>query len=368
MNPAASMSPFGKDPIDLLVVVVCYRAAELTIDCLRSLKTEVDAVAGVKVAVCENGTSDEAVQILAQAIEREGWGDWVWLKPISPNRGFAGGNNVILREALQWDPPPKHFMLLNADTIVLPGAIAALLDAAKRHPEAGLISARQEWPDGTGQVCCYRSHSLLGEFLRGAQIGVVTRLLERYDLPHPPADEPLECAWTCFAAVLVRRALVEQIGVLDDGLFLYFDDPEYCYRATRAGWRVLHWPEARVIHLVGQSNPVEELAAMRRRRPRYYYASRSRYYASRWGRLGLIVANLLWTAGWSLSLPLALLFRRPIRTCKLEWWDIWTDAFMPARAPSCALVMEEDHDACVLSAAARAPASTTCAAGKRDED
>lgn len=94
--------------MNLLVVIVCYRAADLTIECLRSLAPEIESVPGVRVAVCENGTGGGAAARIDEAIRAEGWRDWVTLTEVSPNRGFAGGNNVILREAMGWEDPPQE--------------------------------------------------------------------------------------------------------------------------------------------------------------------------------------------------------------------------------------------------------------------
>lgn len=315
----------------LLIVIVCYKAADLTIDCLRSLSDEVEGLPGVKVAVCENGTGDDSVRMLKEAIDRNGWGDWVLLTPIQPNRGFSGGNNVILDEALRWDEPPELFMLLNADTIVRPGAVAELLNAADRHPEAGVISPRLEWRDGTAQVSCFRFHNPLGELIAGAQSGPITRLFESFDVPLPVSDGSIEVPWTSFACALIRRDVFEHVGTLDEGFFLYFDDPDFCRRAWRAGWRVRYWPTARVVHLRGRSNPVKSLTEARGRRPDYYYASRARYFAKYYGRPGLWLSNVLWTLGRGISLLREGVGHKAPHVCEREWRDIWTGGLSPLR-------------------------------------
>ena len=102
----------------LLIVIVSYRVTDLTIDCLRSLSGEIGRVPGTRVAVCENGTGGDAADRLRRAIDENGWGSWVDLTVIHPNRGFTGGNNVVIRPALESDDPPEYVLLLNADTIV----------------------------------------------------------------------------------------------------------------------------------------------------------------------------------------------------------------------------------------------------------
>ena len=284
---------------------------------------------GTRVAVCENGTGGDSAQKLADAIESEGWGDWITLTEISPNRGFAGGNNVILREALNWPDPPEYFLLLNADTIVRANALRLLVDAIEKRPDVGIVAPRLDREDGEPQVSCFRFHSPVSEFIRGAGTGPITRLLRNHDLSLPADGRSIEPDWIGFACVLIRRAVLKQIGLLDEGFYLYFDDPDYCWRARQAGWGVLYCPDARVVHLVGQSNPVESLTANLIRRPRYYYASRARCFAKFYGRTGLWVANIMWLAGRSIALLREVLGTKRRHTCEKEWLDIWTNAYRP---------------------------------------
>ncbi|WP_432797434.1 glycosyltransferase family 2 protein [Poriferisphaera sp. WC338] len=317
--------------INLLVVIVCYRAVDLTIDCLRSIGAQIHDTPGVHVAVCENGTSEEAAKKLADAIELEGWSDWCWLKVITPNRGFSGGNNVILEEAMKWDNPPKNYLLLNADTVVRPGALKTLMEVANSHSEAGIISPRLEWPDGEAQISCFRYINPVSEMINGAHTSLVTKLFRRFDVPIPVSEMPTEPQWTTFACALIRHDVMEQIGVLDPGYFLYFDDPDYCRRARKAGWKVLNWPQARVVHLRGQSNPVKELTANLGKRPSYYYASRARYLAKFYGRPGLWLSNVLWSCGRILALLREKIGRKQPHVCEDETKDIWMNWSHPMR-------------------------------------
>ena len=100
----------------------------------------------------------------------------------------------------------------------------------------------------------------------------------------PISDQPQGTPWISFACVMVRRQVIDQIGLLDDGYFMYVEDTDYCRRARAAGWEIWYWPASRVVHLRGGSSPVKSLTAKRGRRPRYYYASRSRYLAKFYGR------------------------------------------------------------------------------------
>jgi GT2 family glycosyltransferase len=96
----------------LLVVVPCHRhrVPDLTIGCLRSLSGEIDRVPGARVAVCENGTGGDAADRLRRAIDENGWESWVDLTVVEINRGFCGGNNLVIRAALESDDPPEYVL------------------------------------------------------------------------------------------------------------------------------------------------------------------------------------------------------------------------------------------------------------------
>jgi len=314
----------------LLIVIVCYRAVDLTIDCLHSIAPQVEDVPGMQVAVCENGTGMEAVQQLNDAIEQNGWKGWVTVNPVSPNCGFAGGNNVILRDARRHF---KYYLLLNTDTIVRPGALKQLVGAAEANPRAGVIGPRLEWPDASPQESAFLDFTPMHEFIQAASTGPVTRLFRRGHGSLPVRDEPHEAEWVSFACALIRQEVLEQCGILDDGYYLYFDDADYCRRARSLGWSVLYFPAARVVHLRGRSNPLKSLAAEKRRRPRYWYLSRNRYYAKFYGRSRLWLVNVLWTAGRCISFVRELVGNRSRSVCQAEWRDIWINAWSPLKPP-----------------------------------
>jgi len=317
--------------MSLVVVIVCYRVPDLTIDCLHSLKGEIEQLPDTRVMICENGTGGDSAELIQKAIGANGWGAWVSLCTISPNRGFAGGNNVILREILKQDVLPDYVLLLNADTIVRPGALAELVRAAKANPEAGIICPRLEWPDGEPQISCFRFISPVSEMLDAARTAPLTRMFKRWGVPIDVSDAPMEPQWASFACALIRSKLLSELGILDEGYYLYFDDVDYCRTARNAGWKTLYWPVAHVVHLRGRSNPVKTLTAQRKRRPPYFYASRSRYLAKFYGVCGLLLANTLWSLGRALSILREVLGRKEPHVCEKEWLDIWTNALRPMR-------------------------------------
>ena len=158
----------------------------------------------------------------------------------------------------------------------------------------------------------------------------MTRLLGGRLVAMEPLDEPFESEWLSFACALLRRDMLDRVGLLDEGYFMYFEDADLCRRARRAGYAVLCWPEARVVHLRGGSSRVKAETERRGRRPSYFYASRARYYATFYGVPGLWAANLLWGLGRLVSLAREVVGGKPPHTCEREWSDNWTNWRNPA--------------------------------------
>ena len=160
----------------LFVAVLCYRVPELTVDCLRSLAREIARADGIKVGICENGTGGGAADVIRRAIDENGWGPWAELTEVYPNRGFCGGNNLLIREALDSDDPPEYVLLLNADTIVLEDALERLVEFMDTHPRRGIAGSQFLSPQGDVQSSPFRFQGILSELDRGLKLGLVSRL------------------------------------------------------------------------------------------------------------------------------------------------------------------------------------------------
>jgi N-acetylglucosaminyl-diphospho-decaprenol L-rhamnosyltransferase len=283
----------------LLVVIVNYKVTDLTIDCLRSLAPEIPSVPGTRVSVCENGTGEADVQRLREVIEEEGWGDWCELTSVSPNRGFTGGNNAIIEPALASAEPPAYFYLLNADTIVRPGALRALTEFMDAHPRVGIGGTRLEDLDGTPQDSAFRFHNPVCEFERGLRLGPVSRLLARWLTVQPISSSPRRTDWVSGASLIVRREAMQQIGGLDEGYYTYFDDIDLCHTALNLGWETWYVPESRVVHYGGMTTGITT-GRQEPRRPEYWFQARRRYFLKHDGPVVAALADLGFIVGFAL--------------------------------------------------------------------
>jgi len=265
-----------------LIVIVNFRVAELTVDCLRSLQDEIARIPGTSVAVCENGSGDDQADRIRQAIAENGWGGWCSLLASPTNLGFCGGNNVLIRPALAAAQPPDYVLLLNPDTVVRPNAVKALVDFMAQNPDIGIAGSRLEDPDGTPQRSAFRFQSPASEFEGALRLGLVSRLLSRWIVAPPVVDAPVATDWVAGASMMVRRQVFADIGLLDEGYFTYFDDIDFCFNARKKGWPTWYVPSSRVVHLVGQSTGVNKTP---RRLPAYMLEARRRYFLKNHGAL-----------------------------------------------------------------------------------
>ena len=281
----------------ILVVIVNYRTPGLAADCLASLAPEVGAVGGVRAVVVDGGSADGSAEILARAIRERGYTDWAALLPLERNGGFAYANNAALARALAAPDRPRYVYLLNPDTIVFPGALAALRAFLESHPSAGIAGSRCENADGTVRRTAFRFHSVLGELESEAAIGPISRLLHRWIVAPPVGDAPRRTDWVSGAAMLVRSEVFDAIGLLDDGYFLYYEETDFARRAAAAGYESWYVPQSRVLHYCGQASGVTQADGSIGLAPSYFYESRRRYFVKHHGRAYAVSADLAWLAG-----------------------------------------------------------------------
>jgi N-acetylglucosaminyl-diphospho-decaprenol L-rhamnosyltransferase len=287
-------------PLLLLVVILNYRTADLTIDCLRSLVDQVRNLSHTRVIVSDNASGDGSVEKIQAAIATEGWSDWVSVMPLDRNGGYAFGNNAPIRAALESPEPPPYFLLLNPDTIARSGALQALVDFMNSHPDVGIAGSRLEDPDGTPQCSAFRFHSVLSELDAGLRLGIVSKLLANWVVWPPVPAAATQTDWVAGASMIVRREVFDQVGLLDEAYFMYYEETDFCLQAKRAGWSCWYIPQSRVIHLVGQSSGVTDTKRPPKRLPQYWFDSRRRYFLKNYGWLQTALADTVWTIGFAL--------------------------------------------------------------------
>lgn len=219
------------------VVVLNWNGRDDTLACLDALEKVADD--NVDVVVVDNGSSDDSVS----AIKAE-FPD-IELVETGENLGFAGGNNAGIERALERGA--EWVVLLNNDALVEPDAIRAFRAAAASHPEAGVLGGKLYFSDPPDLIwfAGQRFNTLLGYSGRPAG----------YRKPDKAEyQEPKEIGRAVGALMAVPRSVIEEVGMLDDSLFLYVEDVEWCLRIRSAGHTVRLVPDATAVHHVSASS------------------------------------------------------------------------------------------------------------------
>jgi len=268
---------------DVTVVIVNWNTRQLLKDCLASL-VERTRGCSYEVIVVDNASGDGSVAMVEATFPS------VRLLVNASNLGFAAGCNLGIEKARG-----RQLLLLNSDTRFDEDALATLVRFLDAHPEAGLVSCALRNADGSSQPS-------IGHFPRffGA-IAAKFRQLGRHDPgPWRNFDYPFltlaehereqDVDWVAGAVMLARREVVAQVGGMDESIFLFAEEWDWCHRIRSAGWRILFTPTARVVHLGSGSWVFSEGLLNQSRRAGIFAFSRKHYGAASATGLQLLAA------------------------------------------------------------------------------
>jgi N-acetylglucosaminyl-diphospho-decaprenol L-rhamnosyltransferase len=249
--------------VDLAIIIVTWNVKALALDALRNLFDDLSTSSlNAQVYVVDNASSDgtpdaihdqfPAVTVLAQ----------------TQNLGFAAGNNVAMRALGFQDKPapnpdgPKTVFLLNPDTLTQRGAMRALYDALFSQPAIGVVGAQLAYEDGSFQHGAFGfpgifqlAFDLFGDLLpeRLQHRLFSSRLNGRYSRAHYDRGAPFSVDHTLGATMLIRREVIEQTGIFDEGFYMYVEEVDWSMRIRDAGWQIYAVPAAHITHLEGKS-------------------------------------------------------------------------------------------------------------------
>jgi hypothetical protein len=221
MNMGERLSPL------VIVVVLNWNGLNETRNCLDALGKV--TYPRVKVIVVDNGSTDGSVDALRAEYPP------VMLLPLSENTGFAEGNNHGLRRALRQGA--DYVLLLNNDACIAPDAVDVLVQAAQTDRQIGILGA-----------IIYRNDDPQRIESAGGWLNLYTGRLRHFETLAADQVCPYEVDIVSGCAMIVRREVMEQVGLLNECYFAYFEDAEWCVRIHRAGYRVVAVPGAQVWH------------------------------------------------------------------------------------------------------------------------
>lgn len=257
------------------VGIVTWNTRDLSVDALRRL-CDSEQAADLRVLVHDNASTDGTADAIATAVPAAS------IEVAETNLGFAAGvNRLIARSDAPW------LLLLNSDAWPAPGAVGALVACATAHPRAAATVPRLVRPDGALEHSTYPFPSPLvalagGQVRRG-------RWARRRLLPGAWShDEERAVDWAVGAAMLLRRAALDEIGGFDERFFMYAEDLEWCHRAHRHGWQTWFTPAATVVH-VGNASGEQRFGD---RRDAAWVANSYRFYRDSHGPVATLSLRL----------------------------------------------------------------------------
>jgi hypothetical protein len=255
--------PTEPNPIDLSIVIVGWNAKNYLELCLDSL-VKAPPRRRMEVLVVDNASTDGSAEMI------EAKYPWAKLIKSTENLGFAKGNNVAIRQATG-----RYIALVNPDVIVFPGCLDALADFLDQNPKVGNVGPRVLNPDMSMQSTCRRFPSLWNNFCSATRLESTFKGRPFFAGEHMfyfPHDRTLavDVLVGCFS--MIRREAFDRVGLLDEGLFMYGDDVDWCRRARNDGWEVVFHPGGQAIHDRGKiTAPYPVRFAVAQQRSVLYY-------------------------------------------------------------------------------------------------
>ena len=292
------ISQADPEAAQVAVSIVNYRTAEMVIAALPALLAELEGLARAAVLIVDNASPGDDADRLEAHVAAEGLAARVRVIRSPRNGGFAAGNNLAFAAYRELGWTPDAVLLLNPDAEMRPGALRALLAVMAAEPRAGIAGGRLENPDGSTWVAAFNFPTALSEFAAGTGIGA---LIRRWPVLIPDAEAPRPVDWVSGAAMLVRREVIEALGGMDEGYFLYFEEIDFMRAAAAAGWQSWHVPVARVRHDPGGSTGMVDGRPREGRMPDYWFASWRRYFAKAHGPTGARAAAAAKLAGMAVG-------------------------------------------------------------------
>lgn len=292
--------------MDLSIIIVNYNTSALIQQCLNSI-LNIDNICSYEIIVVDNNSQDNSVDIIKNNFP------FVKLIVNYQNEGFAKANNKGIRQS-----QGRYILLLNSDTIVLPGAFQEVINFMDNDQSIGATGCKVIRPNGKLDLACRRSfHTPEVAFYRATGLSKLfprSKRFGRYNLLYLDENETYEVDCIMGAYMMVRRETIEDVGVLDEDYFMYCEDADWCYRIKSKGWKIYYFPEATIIHLKGESTKKQSFRMIIE-----FHKSQYIYYRKNHAKENLLIINLLLFVGIFIRLGLVLLincFRRNKRVSK----------------------------------------------------
>jgi len=222
------------------ILIVSWNTSQFLENCLASILAH-PPTSPFEIWVVDNASTDNSPRMVHEKFPQ------VHLVENHDNVGFARANNQVMQIC-----KGKYVLLLNPDTLVASGALQALVEFLEKHPEAGAAGPRILNPDGSLQISSHPQPTLFRELWRMFHLDALSPYAA-YPRTKWETNQPQEVDVLMGSCLLVRKEVLDQVGILDEDYFIYSEEVDLCYRIQRAGWHIYWVPQAEVVHFGGQS-------------------------------------------------------------------------------------------------------------------
>ncbi len=284
--------------MSLLTVILNYRTPTMTMQAVEAALRATEGING-QIVVVDNDSADGSFDKLSA----QDWSETrVHVAQSGHNGGFGAGNNFGIRlgigqQMARGQGVPEFVLILNSDAFVDQGAIAVLMQHMRAHPKCG-FACSQLYEDGVEAVhSSFRFPTIAGEFEGAAKFGPISRLLKNSIVAPPIPTKTCQVDWAAGASMMMRTAMLRDIGLFDESYFLYFEETDLCLRGARAGWQTHYVVESRVLHVGSVSTGMRKWDRI----PGFWLDSRLQYFLRNHGVVYAIGATLAHVAGGVLA-------------------------------------------------------------------
>jgi GT2 family glycosyltransferase len=290
------------------VLVVNYNTAGLLQPMFNALRQS-NSADQPRYLVVDNASADNSLECLATICPE------AILLANEKNVGFGRANNQLVEHLLG-----KYALLLNTDAFVDADSLSKTLEYMEAHPDCGVLGVRLVGREGELQPSCRYFPTPMNVFLSRTGLGRFFPVVKMVDDMNWDHASVRECDWVPGCYYLIRREVIDQVGLFDPRFFLYYEEVDHCKRAKQAGWKVVYYPHTTVVHIGGESaKSVDELNAASRQVPKLQIESELLYFRKHHGLPGLAWHMLLVTLGDLILALKALLKRRGLPAIKACW-------------------------------------------------
>lgn len=270
--------------LDLSIIIVNWNTRDLLQRCLDDAASHAGSLQ-YEVIVVDNASTDDSVEMLKSSYPQ------VRLIQNPENGGFSKANNLGIQQA-----QGRYYLLLNTDAFVHPGALETMVRFMDENPDTGAGGCRLYYEDGTLQRSCTAFPTLATELWQALWLDRLfprSMIFGKYWMTYWDFNDTRPVDSIIGAFMMLRREALDEIGLLDEGYFMYSEEVDLCYRLNQAGWKIRFTPKATATHIWGgTSKRIQEKTTFLR-----LYQSRMRFFRKHYGRLSAFLYKIILFGG-----------------------------------------------------------------------